>query len=428
MKDKEITQEIIVPAEFKHPKTPQKGNSAPVKKMPAKNKHAKKKNKNPIFSALLKLGILVFGILLIAFLVMKAFGSVTYFNVTEGFGSFMEQFSPGDGFPYKVDSNSVKNVSMSGSKLILLTNDSSTVFNSTAKKVFTAQHTYTDPSLKVKNGRTIVFDRGSGRFRVQTASKILFEKIMKNDILTAALGKKGNCAVATKSSSVASTLTVFDRNQKEVFVWNCSEEYISDISLSDNGKSAAVVVVGSKNAEAYSRLIIFDFDSDKAVASFYFESTTFFNVIYHSNGRITAQGDNRRVTIEDRKKIAENLSLGTDSYTSFYEHESGKTVMVRSDFSRSSNKLSVYDSKGSLMFEKDIDVSPVSIACDSQYTVVLYENELDFLGGSGEIIKKIEVSCSDARIVTYNGTAYVISNGIIEQYKVSMKEQQSKSN
>jgi hypothetical protein len=68
---------------------------------------------------------------------MKAFGSITYFNVTEGFGSFMEQFSPGDGFPYKVDSNSVKNVSMSGSKLILLTNDSSTVFNSTAKKVFT---------------------------------------------------------------------------------------------------------------------------------------------------------------------------------------------------------------------------------------------------------------------------------------------------
>jgi hypothetical protein len=40
--------------------------------------------------------------------------------------------------------------------------------------------------------------------------------------------------------------------------------------------------------------------------------------------------------------------------------------MVRSDFSRSSSKLSVYDSKGSLMFEKDIAVSPVSIACDSQ--------------------------------------------------------------
>jgi hypothetical protein len=46
---------------------------------------------------------------------------------------------------------------------------------------------------------------------------------MKNDILTAALGKKGNCAVATKSSSVASTLTVLTETKKG-FVWNCSEE------------------------------------------------------------------------------------------------------------------------------------------------------------------------------------------------------------
>jgi hypothetical protein len=423
MKNKEITQEIIIPAEFKHSKTPQKAGAARKKK-----KQSKKKSKSPFISALLKLGFLVFGILLIAFLVMKAFGSVTFINVTSGFGSFMEQFSPGDGFPYKMESNSVKNVSISGSKLIILSNDSSIVFNSTAKKVFTAQHTYADPSLKVKNGRTIVFDRGSGRFRVQTASKILFEKTMENDILNAALGKKGNCAVATKSDSVASTLTVFDRHQQEVFVWNCSNEYISGISLSNNGKSAAVTVVGSKNAEVYSRLLIFDFDSDKPVASFDFESTTLFNVIYHSNGRITAVGDNRRVVIEGRKKIAENLSLGTDSYTSFYEYESGKTVLVRSDFGRSINKLSVYDSKGRLMFEKDIDKVPVSIACDSSYVVVLFKNELIFLGGDGDIIKKTEVSCSDSRVVTYDGTAYIISNGLIEQYKISLREQQSQVN
>ncbi len=434
MKDKDITQEIIIPAEFKRnnknqkstANSSQKSKAAPGKGSKTGKKGKKrKKDKSPLLSVFIKLALLVFGILLITFLVMNAFEDVTFWSVTDGFSSFMEQFSPGDGYPYEIDSNSVEAVNISGTKLVLLTNDSNVVFNSTAKKVYTLQHTYTSPSMKVKNGRMIVFDRGSGRFRIQTTSKLLYEKTMDSDILTAAIGKKGNCAVVTKSISAASTLTVFDKNLKEIFVWDCSNEYISDISLSDNGKSAAVIAVGSENAEIYSRLLIFDFDKDEPVASFDFNSTTLFNVIYHSNGKISAQGDNRRVLIEGRKTVAQDESLGTDSYTSFSEHESGKCVLVRSDFGGSNNRLQALDAKGKLLFEKELDSSPVSIACDSNYVVVLTGSSLQFLSNSGNVVKEFDAESSEAKVVTNNGVAYVISNGSIRQYKVSNSSEET---
>ncbi|HZJ78320.1 MAG TPA: DUF5711 family protein [Clostridia bacterium] len=419
MKNKEITQEIELPVAYRAKKKSKKVNakSSAKKKSGKKTKNKKGEKRNAVF----KLSFLVFAILFIAFLSLNSFDSITLENVTGGFNGFFEQFQKGDGFPYQSDAGSFNNIDIMGNKLVVLKSDSSIVFNSTAKKLLTQQHTFTDPAIKVKNGRILLFDRGSGRFMIHTRSELLYEKTMSDDILTAEIGKRGNCAIATSSSSAASVLTVFDKNQQEVFVWRCSAEYISDISLSDNGKSVAIAVIGSKNAEIYSKIHIFNFDSNEPLASFDFKDTTLFNVTYLSNATITAQGDKRHIVIENRKTLKQDESLGTDYYTSFYEHESGKTTFARSDFGGGNNRIYTYNSRGKLLFEKEIDAIPKSISCDLDYTVILTEKKLIYINNNGVVVNELDLNYTGTKVVLKGGTVYVLGNAVIEQYRVDNK-------
>mgnify|MGYP000455988216 CR=1 FL=1 len=65
-------------------------------------------------------------------------------------------------------------------------------------------------------------------------------KELESDIVTCAIGRSGNFAVATREDNAASFLTVYDKNVNEVFKWRSSNDYIMDIALSDDGKYAAV--------------------------------------------------------------------------------------------------------------------------------------------------------------------------------------------
>ena len=121
--------------------------------------------------------------------------------------------------------------------------------------------------MDLRAGRLIVYDRGGRKLRLQNRTKILLEKELESDIVTCAIGRSGNFAVATREDNAASFLTVYDKNVNEVFKWRSSNDYIMDIALSDDGKYAAVAVAGSSSGKLYSKTYVFAFSKDKPLAS-----------------------------------------------------------------------------------------------------------------------------------------------------------------
>lgn len=77
-----------------------------------------------------------------------------------------------------------------------------------------------------------------------------------------------------------------------IFSWKCAKENIVAIDISDNGKLAAVSVVGAENGELYSRVLIFDFSYEEAVSEFDFGSDIISGVNFLKGDTLLITGEN----------------------------------------------------------------------------------------------------------------------------------------
>ena len=252
-----------------------------------------------------------------------------------------------EGFPYSINSNLVRDMRMLGPDVLLLTDEAVTVLDSSGREVSRMPHAYKRPAMDLRAGRLIVYDRGGRKLRLQNRTKILLEKELESDIVTCAIGRSGNFAVATREDNAASFLTVYDKNVNEVFKWRSSNDYIMDIVLSDDGKYAAVAVAGSSSGKLYSKTYVFAFSKDKPLASLEYPGVSLFDVSFSGKSTILVTGDSLRGVIQNRTKMMEPFSFGTNELRCFSASEEGESALVLAEYgSMNANDLIVYDEEG----------------------------------------------------------------------------------
>lgn len=391
--------------------------TAPGKPSKPSAKSRAKSVKKSRTSGFLKILLLVVIMLVAVFMAASKFRNITFSNVTDSFKSFLSELNPGEGYPYKTQAMNIGTIDRIGSDIFILGKDSVKVLSPSANEILTVQHTYSNAEADINNGRAIVFDRASGRFKVLSQSKVLLEKDMNQNILAVSIGKKGNMAIATKSTTAQSKLTVFDKNMNTVFAWECAVERISSVALSQDGKSAAVTVVGAKNAELYSKLYLFNFEKNKAVSSFDYPSTTLIKVRFGKKGTVLAVGDNLLSVINEKAKQKNDIPFGTSVLHRLYVNENGRIAIVLSSFGNlTNNKLIVYSNDGKRLFEKDIAETVNWVACDENYTSVLLEKKVQSFNNKGEKTGEFSVSQEAEKVIPNGKNTYVLSNGEIDKY------------
>ncbi|MEI6579282.1 MAG: DUF5711 family protein, partial [Eubacteriales bacterium] len=338
-------------------------------------------------------------------------------NVTDGAKGLFSAFSQGDGFPYKITETNIIAMDMVGSNILILGEDSAKVINSTAKETLSNQNVFSNPAIDTRNGRTIVFDRASGRFKVLSRSSVLFEKDIGQNILAAAIGKKGNFAVASESKKAQSELIVFNSYKNQVFVWNCALERISAIALSDNGKSIAVAVIGAKNGEIYSRLLVFDFDKSEPTISLDYPETALIRVKFTNKGMAIAVGDKLFSAINLETKNKQDVLFGSSTLQRLFMFENGKTALTLAPFGNKAQcELKVYGLSGELLFSKSLGTEAVWVACDKNYTSVLLRGEVRCFNNNGELMGNIKLKNEEEQIFVKGKKTYIVGEGIINQY------------
>ena len=164
--------------------------------------------------------LVVISVLLIVFTAAQSLGNMTISSMADNVKAYFISLGAGEGFPYELDSTSVKDIKIENSNIHLLTSTKTTVLNQTAKEIMPQAHSYSRPAMKTKGAKLIVYDLDSTRFRLQNGADITHEGDAKGRIIAAALGESGNYALATYSDSVQSVLTVYNSRHKEVYIWN----------------------------------------------------------------------------------------------------------------------------------------------------------------------------------------------------------------
>lgn len=357
-------------------------------------------------------------ILVLLFMATETLGIASVSNINDSIKNFFLTLSPGDGYPYKINSGSVEGMTVLNGNIFVLTDEKTLSLDTTAKQVKGTQHTFSNPIISKKGGKVVLFDQKGNRYRIENRTDTLYTGETPEDekIITAALGKKGNLALATLSSSSVSKLTVLSSSyKKEEFVWNCASDSIVSVDLSDNGKYAVVSVIGARDGEIYSKVYIFDFDYAEPKAEFEYPGTAVIEVKFVANDNIVVLGNNM-VSFIKNLKTKEDKNFDSDTLSNYAFSDKGDLILVLSEHgSTNSQILTSYSSSFSKNFEEKYTSGVKSVFAADGKVSVLLEDKVIVYRSSGAKFREFSADNTAISVMNVGNKTYVYAIGKIEK-------------
>ena len=364
----------------------------------------------------MKLLAIILVVLLLILIAAAQFGGVTFSTVSDYFASAMAKLGTGEGYPYSVNSIEIEDVGLTNSDLVLVYDSNVKVLNSTAKEISNIAHDYDYPVISTNSGRILLFDEGAKKFRVQSKTRVLYEKEMEHIILTGEMGKDGSVAIATRADNSESMLTVFDSNREQVFAWKCAKEHIVSCDVSDNGKLFAVSVMGVDNGSVYSKVYIFNKRKTEPYATFEYKDSAISSVQFLSNETLFVLGNNVCEIIKG-DEVKEKVDVSVNTPSKLHISDNNTAVLVLSKYSSTTKKIiKVYNKSGAELFTQEIDGLVKSVSTDGKYVAVLTDDNVQVYNTKGEMVGSADVNTDAEEVIVSSRNTYVYSLDKIQKY------------
>ena len=385
-----------------------------VKKKKTKKSKLNINLKPESFNKLIKVIITALAVFAVLFFAANKFGNVTFSSVGDYFNGLFSGVKKGDGYPYYFENVSPSDVAKINTDLLVIGEENYYVLDSTARKINNVSHAFSQPLADSSNGRAIIFDVGSYSYSIISKTKVFHDGQMQQKILTGCVGSDGTYAIATRGATSTSQLTVFNSSHQEIFKWDCSKENIVSIDISDNGKRAAISVIGAENGELYSKVIVFGFEYNEPLKEMPFGSQIVSKVEYVSGYKLLVSGE-KVLSFIDSKYNRNDIDLTLNTLSRIYTGENNMTAVVLSKYGSSSSKiLKVYNKNGKELFSNDLNFAIRAVSCEGSYISVLTDNQLLNYNKRGKNVGVTEISSDGVDCFTDGNMTYVLTTSSID--------------
>lgn len=317
---------------------------------------------------------------------------------------------------FPVAMNGVTPVSLSkvGSGVVLLTKEETIFFNEGGSARYNFNHQYTNPVVKSGGGRLLTYDRGGFGYRIDSENGLHYNARMENTVLTGAIGKKQNYALATTESRYAGSVTVYSKSNKKILHWYSVSDQIVDLSFSDDGNNLAVAAVGFQNGDVSGRVYLLDLDDPGEDALVYtFEGVLPVAVDYKKNGSIHLVCDNSLCMV-DRDGLTVSMELsGQPSGYCFTDTDS---ILMTADTSGLSFSLICFDGEGA---ERSVQVrgSGLDVAADEGSVYVLEKNTVQRFDSQLELLEQMPITSEIFALEASEGGVYLLSASHLDRWR-----------
>ena len=365
----------------------------------------------------LRIPVVVFAVAVALFLSARLIGNVAMSNATDSVRQIKTLVSDGNGFPYSLEGENVRKTDTIGERMLIVSDGESLVLDSKAGELFSYQLGNAEPKAISFNGRALVYSNGSNKVILQSKTEQLGSIEEGGAVVTAALSKNGWFATV-HSVNAHSVLTVYNSKFEKEFMWECSNERITSVSLSPNGRRVAVSASGVENADIYSRIIVFNTKDSDPLSDTKFSSTLFLRVFFTSSDTVIAAGDNKTVVInKDGTKIDE-LTYSENSIASLEADEKGNVAVCCSEFGGSKSVITVFKKNGERRYAVTVHGEPSDIDIRSGKLAVALANELVVYNAKGEEKKRVSTSTSSPAedVMLCSNDIFTVENGMIYKY------------
>lgn len=388
----------------------------PVTKKNIQKKKSKKLTISLKNAKTLKLLAIILVVLLLVIIAAAQFGGVTFSTIGDSIRTSLAGIGSGEGYPYSINGVEVNGAGMTNSDLVLVHDDTVKVLDSTAKELSNLTHKYDHPVMSSNSGRILLYDEGGTTFRVQSKTRVLYEKELEHIIFTGAMGKNGSVAIATSANGAESMLTVYDDKEDEIFVWKCAKEHIVSCDVSDNGKLFAVSVMGVDNGSVYSKVYIFNKRKTEPQTTFEYKDSAISSVQFLSNETLFVLGNNVCEIIKDNE-VKEKVDVSVNTPSRLHISDNNTAVLVLSKYSSTTKKIiKVYNKSGAELFTQEIDGLVKSVSTDGKYVAVLTDDNVQIYNTKGEMVGSADVNTDAEEVIVSSRNTYVYSLDKIQKY------------
>ena len=322
---------------------------------------------------------------------------------------------------YSINSDNLKSFVPFSDGVALLSASSLRYLDAAGNEIVTNTHSFANPVIDVSSKTVLLYDRGGYSLKIENNTSEYRSLSFNSVITTAALGHSGNYAyVLNSDSGYQSHLYVYTLNGKKQFEWGSASDYIIDVALSDNGKYAAVTLMGIEGAEYFSKIILFKFNSSEPVYTAELRDTSVYEIDFIANKKLAVYSDNGVYTINNKGEFAaiQTYSLSEMSYSSVYYNGLACTLI-----SRYSNEkeplLTVFNKRGKQIFTRTFSEQITDVYCSKNYVCLVADDVIEILNTEGTLVGEIDLDETCINAVIAGRRVYALTSSGIYSFSVN---------
>ena len=236
----------------------------------------------------------------------------------------------------------------------------------------------TDVDGTCYRSKTLLYDRGGNDLKVYSGEKELFSQNYAKSIYCAELSSSGSLAVATRSDTHTSQVTVYNDKFASIYEWYSAEGYVLDLCLPASGKVLAAATLEAQDGQLVSSVNLLDLTRKQETRRLDFTGEIIVDMA-------VSGGDQNLYVLTDKKFYEISLSaatvLNTYDFSAqglwYYHFDEGIFTLVTGNYveERSLNVVRLTPGFAEPRYAACTDHF-IDVRSDSGHTYVLTDNEL----------------------------------------------------
>ena len=299
-----------------------------------------------------------------------------------------------------------------GDDILLLNHSGIKLIDNRGRYKWEVPLTLTNPSIDI-SGKYILLSDLEGNCSLNLYNlkgENIVSYPISTDILSAKVNKNGTAAAAVSEEGYKGSVVVYDRKGEEIFKWNSGEGYITDLDISNDGRSIAVAQMMSDGDETYSKIHIISISSGKETGSYVCERSLTASVAFDERDRIIAAAQNKVYGLNkngDEKFVIDLAGKSAEKYNI----TDGSSLIFLCRDNRGGSVLEIYNKSGKLTgsFSTDDQIKKMSL-CGGTIAVSTSRNIM-CVSQRGKLRKKKEIDHDIMSIGVYGNGRNVLVLG-----------------
>lgn len=357
--------------------------------------------------------------LLIVLLLLAAVHFIARYTDWDIFGSKSKN-DVQDGVIYKIDADTVRMMSPYGGGVALLTNSSVLYLDSSGREIESNKHIFATPEMRLNDKTVFLYDKGGTGCRLEKNASVYREFTAPGVVTCGAVGKKDNYAFALDNhEGYQSHIFVYSFKGDKQFEWGSASDYCFRMALSDSGNRLAVCVLGVENAEYYSKVMLFSFNSGQPAYTVEFPGKTVFDIDFISGKKVAVYTDGGVYVIDGDGSMepAQEYTANEIEYACVSSSGLNCTAVMPYG-NEQAPQVTVFDASHKKLFTHSYATLISGVTASDSYVGVVMYDKVQIISRSDKVLGDIDIGETCDRSLISGSNLFVLAGSGLHRYNI----------